>query len=255
VNLSALSANLIESELFGHRRGAFTGAVADHAGWLETCTDCGTVFLDEIAELDPPLQVKLLRVLQSRRFQRVGETREREFTGKIIAATNRDLVEERSAGRFRSDLYYRLCADVIRTPTLREQLADSPEDLAHLVELLCTRIVGEAETATLRREVLSWIEKALGASYTWPGNVRELEQCVRNVLVRGEYHPEPVRSSGDLGSELERGELSAEDLLRRYCTLVYARTGSYEEAARRLGLDRRTVKAKVDLELLARMRE
>jgi hypothetical protein len=254
VNLSALSANLIESELFGHRRGAFTGAVADHAGWLETCTDCGTVFLDEIAELDPPIQVKLLRVLQSRRFQRVGETREREFTGKIIAATNRDLVEERSAGRFRSDLYYRLCADVIRTPTLREQLADSPEDLAHLVELLCTRIVGEAEAAPLRREVLSWIEKELGASYTWPGNVRELEQCVRNVLVRGEYHPEPVRQSGDLGSQLERGELSAEELLSRYCTIVYARTGSYEEAARRLGLDRRTVKAKVDLELLERMR-
>jgi hypothetical protein len=254
VNLSALSANLIESELFGHRRGAFTGAFADHAGWLETCSDCGTVFLDEIAELDPQLQVKLLRVLQSRRFQRVGETREREFTGKIIAATNRDLVEERSAGRFRSDLYYRLCADVIRTPTLREQLADSPEDLTHLVELLCARIVGETEAVALGREVQSWIEKELGPTYAWPGNVRELEQCVRNVLVRGEYRPEHVRPSGDLGSELERGELTAEELLSRYCTLVYAQTGSYEEAARRLGLDRRTVKAKVDLELLERMR-
>jgi hypothetical protein len=254
VNLSALSANLIESELFGHRRGAFTGAFADHAGWLETCADCGTVFLDEIAELDPPLQVKLLRVLQSRRFQRVGETREREFTGKIIAATNRDLVEERSAGRFRPDLYYRLCADVIRTPTLREQLGDSPDDLARLVEILCARIVGETEAVALCREVLSWIEKQLGASYAWPGNVRELEQCVRNVLVRGAYHPEPVRVSGDLGSQLERGELSADELLRRYCTIVYSQTGSYEEAARRLGLDRRTVKAKVDLELLERMR-
>jgi transcriptional regulator of acetoin/glycerol metabolism len=254
VNLSALSANLIESELFGHRRGAFTGAFADHAGWLETCIDCGSVFLDEIAELDPQLQVKLLRVLQSRRFQRVGETREREFTGKIIAATNRDLVEERSAGRFRSDLYYRLCADVIRTPTLREQLADAPEDLGHLVEILCVRIVGENEAFALRREVLSWIEKDLGPSYTWPGNVRELEQCVRNVLVRGAYHPEPMCGPDDLGSQLERGELSAEELLRRYCTIVYARTGSYEEAARRLGLDRRTVKAKVDLELLERMR-
>ena len=255
VNLSALSANLIESELFGHRRGAFTGAFADHAGWLETCADCGSVFLDEIAELDPPLQVKLLRVLQSRRFQRVGETREREFTGKIIAATNRDLAEERAAGRFRPDLYYRLCADVIRTPTLREQLSDSPDDLTRLVDVLCGRIVGETEAVGLRREVLSWIEKELGASYAWPGNVRELEQCVRNVLVRGVYHPEPVRASGDLGSQLERGELSADELLRRYCTIVYAQTGSYEEAARRLGIDRRTVKAKVDLELLERMRQ
>jgi len=82
----------------------------------------------------------------------------------------------------------------------------------------------------------------------------ELEQCVRNVLVRGEYHPEPVRARGDLASQLERGELSADDLLRRYCTAVYARTGSYEEAALRLGLDRRTVKAKVDLELLERLK-
>ena len=104
---------MIESELFGHRRGAFTGAVEDRSGWLETCGPHGAVFLDEIGELDAAIQVKLLRVLQSRTFQRIGETKPRRFEGKVIAATNRDLDEEIGAGRFRSDLYYRLCADVV----------------------------------------------------------------------------------------------------------------------------------------------
>src|SRR5690606_8428305 len=118
LNLSALSPTLIESELFGHRRGAFTGAIEDRAGWLETCPARGTVFLDEIGELDGPIQVKLLRVLQSRTFQRLGDTRTRRFGGKIIAATHRDLAAEMQAGRFRADLYYRLCSDLITTPTL-----------------------------------------------------------------------------------------------------------------------------------------
>jgi transcriptional regulator with AAA-type ATPase domain len=103
LNLSALSPTLIESELFGHRKGAFTGAVADRAGWLEISPRNGTVFLDEIGELDAAIQVKLLRVVQSRVFQRLGETDERPFHGKIIAATNRDLAAEIRAGRFRED--------------------------------------------------------------------------------------------------------------------------------------------------------
>ena len=111
----ALPATLVESELFGHRRGAFTGAVQDRAGWLEACPAHGTVFLDEIGELEPALQVKLLRVLQERTFHRIGDTRERRFSGKLIAATNRDLAAEIQAGRFREDLYYRLCADVIES--------------------------------------------------------------------------------------------------------------------------------------------
>jgi hypothetical protein len=126
VNLSAVAPTLIESELFGHRRGAFTGAIADRSGWLETCGIHGSVFLDEIGELDLAIQVKLLRVLQTRTFQRIGEIKPRRFEGKVIAATNRDLDEEIDAARFRSDLYYRICADLIRTPTLREQLADAP---------------------------------------------------------------------------------------------------------------------------------
>ncbi len=257
VNLSALSPTLIESELFGHRRGAFTGALEDREGWLEACSALGSVFLDEIGELEPSLQVKLLRVLQARSFQRVGETQDRRFQGKLIAATNRDLANEIASSRFRDDLYYRLCADVIRTPTLREQIADSPGELPGLISVLARRIVGEPDAEALTREVIAFATRELGREYPWPGNVRELEQCVRNVLIRGHYRPPeiPLPSGGDELAELLRsGSLSANDLLCRYCTQVYAQTGSYQAAARRLGLDRRTVKAKVDAELLERLR-
>ncbi len=257
VNLSALSPALIESELFGHRRGAFTGALRDRVGWLEDCSPRGTVFLDEIGELDGPIQVKLLRVLQSRSFQRVGETEERRFEGKLVAATNRDLAAEIAAGRFRADLYYRLCADVVRTPTLREQIADSPDELPGLVSLLARRIVGEEDAQALTREVVAFVDSHLGRDYPWPGNVRELEQCVRNVLIRGHYTPADLAADAadELPALLRGGALSADELLRRYCTHVYALVGSYEEAGRRLGLDRRTVKAKLDPELLARLLE
>ncbi|MBW2274277.1 MAG: sigma-54-dependent Fis family transcriptional regulator [Deltaproteobacteria bacterium] len=255
VNLSALSPSLIESELFGHRRGAFTGALENRVGWLEACPPFGSVFLDEIGELEGPIQVKLLRVLQARGFQRVGETHERHFEGKIITATNRDLSEEIAAGRFRQDLYYRLCSDVIRTPTLREQIADSPEELRDLIAVLARRIVGDEDHEALTEETARFVEGELGLDYAWPGNVRELEQCVRNVLIRGRYEPPGLARPGeDLSALLREGKLSADDLLRRYCTEVYARVGSYEEASRRLGLDRRTVKAKVDTELLEQLR-
>jgi transcriptional regulator with AAA-type ATPase domain len=256
LNLSSLSPTLVESELFGHRRGSFTGALQDRAGWLESCGPHGSVFLDEIGELDVAIQVKLLRVLQDRTFQRIGETGERRFQGKIIAATNRDLADEMDAGRFRADLYYRLCADVIETPTLRAQLARAPGEIRNLVLVLARRIAGADEADALTDEVVAWVSKELGSDYPWPGNVRELEQCVRNVLVQGRYLParRPHTAGEDLATLLREGHLSAEDLLRRYCTETYARTGNYEEAARRLGLDRRTVKAKVDPELLERLR-
>lgn len=263
VNLAALSSSLIESELFGHRRGAFTGATEDRQGWLEGCGPLGTIFLDEIGELDPAIQVKLLRVLQSRTFQRIGETEERPFQGKIIAATNRDLEVEMQSGRFREDLYYRLCANVIETPTLREQIQDDPEELAALVGVVASRIAGD-EGEGLAVETLESIRTSLPGDYAWPGNVRELEQCVRSVLVQGTYRPprKSVDPAGGIGSMLGQGtiapallgcEASADDLLREYATRVYARAGSYEAAARILGLDRRTVKAKIDPELLSEL--
>src|SRR6185369_1282817 len=133
INISALSPTLVESELFGHRRGAFTGAVADRRGWLETCPDLGSVFLDELGDMDPAIQVKLLRVIETRTFHPVGDTAARQFRGKLIAATNRDLSAAMAKGQFREDLYYRLCSDQISTPSLAEQLAASPGVLRELV--------------------------------------------------------------------------------------------------------------------------
>ena len=257
LNLSALSPTLIESELFGHRKGAFTGALQDRAGWLEVCPPLGTVFLDEIGELDGSIQVKLLRVLETREFQRLGETKSRKFHGKVIAATNRDLAREMKAGRFREDLYYRLCSDLIATPSLREQLADSPEELGNLVLFIAQRITGPEEAEPLAGEVELWIERNLGRDYPWPGNVRELEQCVRNILIRNEYRAPRTPTQeprGRLVEALSAGELTADELLTRYCTLIYAQTGNYQETARRLALDRRTVKSKIDPDLLEAFR-
>jgi DNA-binding NtrC family response regulator len=256
LNLSALPSSLIESELFGHRRGAFTGAIEDHTGWLEVCKPLGAIFLDEIGDFDGQIQVKLLRVLQTRTFQPVGDTSDRRFEGKIVAATNRDLAKEMEEGRFRPDLYYRICADVIQTPTLAEQIADAPDDLRDLVLILARRIVGLDEADALAVEVVDWIDRNLGRDYGWPGNVRELEQCVRNVMIRGAYRPpDQVRPlSEDVTRSILAGRLTAEEVLRHYCTRVYHQAGSYEEAARRLGLDRRTVKARVDAGLLEQLR-
>jgi DNA-binding NtrC family response regulator len=257
LNPSALSPTLFESELFGHRRGAFTGAVEDRPGWLEVCPPLGTVFLDEIGELEPALQVKLLRVLQTRSFQRLGDTRDRRFEGKIVAATNRDLAREMPAGRFRPDLYYRLCSDVITTPSLQEQLRTAPGERAGLVRFIARRVAGNDEAESLAVETERWIDTHLGPDYGWPGNVRELEQCVRNVMIRGEYRPPGAASPSArqyLADAMLNGSLSAEELLRRYCTLVYAQTGSYQETGRRLGLDRRTVREKIDAGLLAELR-
>ena len=256
LNLSALSPALIESELFGHRRGAFTGALADRVGWLEVCSPLGSVFLDEIGDIDISIQVKLLRVIQTRTFQRIGETENRSFSGKLIAATNRDLGAEMDEGRFRNDLYYRLCSDIVTTPSLREQLTETPQELRVLTGFIARRIIGE-EAEQLADEVVAWIDKHLGPDYAWPGNVRELEQCVRNVLIRKSYVPRtaaPKDARTRLASEFCEGVLSADELLSRYCTVVYAQTDNYAEAARRLGLDRRTVKSHVDEKLLGELK-
>jgi transcriptional regulator with AAA-type ATPase domain len=255
ISLSAMSPTLIESELFGHKRGSFTGAVSDRAGWLEVCPLHGTVFLDEIGELDPAIQVKLLRVLQARTFSRLGETETRQFEGKIVAATNRNLDEEMHEGRFRQDLYYRLCSDIVHVPSLRQRIAAEGGELHQLVMHISHRTVGD-EGPALAAEVEAWIDGHLGSDYEWTGNVRELEQCIRNVLIRKEYVPPRSRPRGiddpvdALSAALREGRMTADELLRWYCTLVYARTGSYEATARQLQLDRRTVKAKIDPALL-----
>ena len=249
LHLSAMPHTLIESELFGHKKGAYTGALQDRIGWMELCSDHGSVFLDEIGEINEEIQVKLLRLLQSRKFQRLGESDDRVFRGKIIAATNRDLAECIQQGRFRGDLYYRLCADIVETPSLREQLDGSSESLSNLVHFLSVRIVGREEADDLADESLTWIKQNLGNEYAWPGNVRELEQCVRNILIRGQYTPSHA-ISGQGGDVLFRGledcSLTAEELLSFYCAKMYQKTGSYQQAAKLLELDRRTVKKRID---------
>lgn len=249
INIAALPATLIESELFGHRRGAFTGALQDRRGWLEACPPYGSVFLDELGDLDFSVQVKLLRVIETRTFHPVGDTASKRFDGKLIAATNRNLAAEMERGRFREDLYYRLCSDLIATPSLRDQLRETPEALGELVRYMAGRVAG-AEAEALAPEVMAWMREHLPEDYAWPGNYRELEQCVRNVLIRKDYRPAPSEPPEGLDS---LDGLTADELLRRYCTTVYAKTGNYEETARRLELDRRTVKSKIDPELLARL--
>jgi transcriptional regulator with AAA-type ATPase domain len=248
INIAALSPTLIESELFGHRRGSFTGAIGDRKGWLEACPPSGAVFLDELGEMDLAIQVKLLRVMETRRFSAVGDTVLRDFQGKLIAATNRDLPAEIRAGRFREDLYYRLCADLIQTPSLADQIRDSPQVLRELVHYMTLRTVGD-EAERCLPEVLNWIAENLPADYAWPGNYRELEQCVRNVIIRRSYQPLTAASStgeDEFVARFRAGQFSADELLAEYAARVYRLTGSYEEAARRMGLDRRTVKAKVE---------
>ncbi|MGB6946237.1 MAG: sigma 54-interacting transcriptional regulator [Bryobacteraceae bacterium] len=248
INIAALSPTLIESELFGHRRGSFTGAAGDRKGWLEACPPAGSVFLDELGEMDLAIQVKLLRVIETRTFSAVGDTAPREFHGKLIAATNRDLPTEIRAGRFREDLYYRLCADLIPTPSLADQIRDSPGVLRELLHYMTVRTVGD-EAERCLPEVEEWIAHELPADYAWPGNYRELEQCVRNVIIRRSYRPLAQVAGGnedEFFARFRAGQLSADELLSRYAARVYQLTGSYEEAARKMGLDRRTVKAKVE---------
>jgi DNA-binding NtrC family response regulator len=282
LNPSALAPALIESELFGHKQGSFTGAHEDRKGWLEQCKEYGAVFLDEIGELDAAIQVKLLRVLESRQFQKVGDTETLTFKGKIIAATNRDLAVEMGAGRFRRDLYYRLCADQVLTPSLAEQLADRPGDLPELVRFIARKVLVKPtddpdglafvrapdndlteEVERLTAEVVTWIDGKLGHNYAWPGNFRELGQCVRNIMIRGSYRPpwSPRDGVGGLGpvEELLRHarevRLTADELLGRYYALAYSRFGeSWKAAGRTLGVDWRTVRDRHDPAFLEKLR-
>ena len=262
LNLSALSPTLIESELFGHRKGSFTGAVADRIGWLEACSPSGAVFLDEIGELSLELQVKLLRVLQQRTYTRLGDTEELTFQGKIVAATNRDIEAEIGSGRFREDFYFRICSDRIQTPSLKAQLDDRPTDLSWLIESILRKQIAEEQVAEMGANVTTWIENNLGPNYPWHGNIRELEQCVRSFLIREHYTPLNIEKSDAANSELPlwlrpvvAGKLTGEELLSRYCTFVYSQRGSYEQTAQVLKLDRRTVKAKIDTDLLEQLKD
>ena len=192
-------------------------------------------------------QSRLLRVLENGEYIRVGSSKVLKTNVRVVAATNVKLLEAVSKGKFREDLYYRLCADVVRTPSLHEQIGDAPAELRHLVGFLVARIV-PAEADSVTDEVANWIEESLGSDYAWPGNIRELEQCVRNVLIRNEYRP-LSRSSQEpadrLADDVRWNRLTSAELISRYYTQVFNATGSYEQASRLLDVDRRTVKTRM----------
>jgi Nif-specific regulatory protein len=178
INCAALTETLLESELFGHEKGAFTGAVAQKKGKLEVA-EGGTVFLDEAGEMAPPLQAKLLRVLQQREFERVGGTRTLRLDVRLIAATNRDLAAEVKRGAFREDLYHRLNVVAIRVPPLRDRAEDIPALARHFLERAAARC---------RRRVtgISAEAERYLTTYSWPGNIRELENAIERAVVLGQ---------------------------------------------------------------------
>ncbi|MBE9523147.1 MAG: sigma-54-dependent Fis family transcriptional regulator [Proteobacteria bacterium] len=247
VNLSQFPEALIESELFGHKKGAFTGAIDDQPGVFALCTPHGSIFIDEIGDASIPVQIKLLQVLQERTFSPLGERIKCRFNGRVIAATNKPLDTLLQRGVFREDFYYRLCSDVITVPPLRQRLEEDPMEMDALLELLVERTLGEpsSEWVSLVRDILY---RNLGENYAWPGNVREVEQAVRRIVLSREYrgHLYAKPASDNLSEQMQlginKGNLTAKQLLSTYCTLLYRQHKNLEEVARRTQLDRRTVK-------------
>lgn len=250
LNLSQFPETLIESELFGHKKGAFTGAISDHQGAFARCTPHGAILLDEIGDVSTTVQVKLLQVLQERTFTPVGDSQKQRFRGRVIAATNKPLEELRQIGAFRDDFFYRLCSDIVKVPPLRQRLHEDPQELEVLLEHVVKRILGEA-SSSLVKTIRDILDRELGRDYQWPGNVRELEQAVRRILLIGRYLGETQTSAFDLRSrvhqEIDFGSLDAQGLLAAYCALLYKHHGSFEEVARRTKLDRRTVKKYIQM--------
>jgi DNA-binding NtrC family response regulator len=255
VNCAALTATLLTSELFGHEKGAFTGASDQHVGRFELA-DGGTLLLDEISEISSDLQAKLLRVLEEREFERVGGSRPIHVDVRIVATTNRDLMAEVRAGRFREDLFYRLNVIPIHLPPLRERKGDIPLIIRHYLELFGREL---GTKATLDDEALRLL-----VEYRWPGNVRELVNIVERLLVLNggatldaaavaRCLPElgaasapaaqPGAAAPAAGAVARFGDaLTLDELERRHIIATLERVGgNKQEAADRLGIARRTL--------------
>lgn len=233
VNCAALSKDLAASQLFGHKRGAFTGAVDDHRGFFEAA-DGGTLFLDEIGDVPLDVQVKLLRVLEERTITRLGETKPRNVDVRILVATHRDLREEVEKGRFREDLLYRIHVARVELPPLRHRRADIP--------LLTHAFMEEARAITGKRvEEISYEAMHRLIDYDWPGNVRELRNAVEHALIRAQG---PVLQSGDLPSEVRAVDAPALDLPNdekaRILAALEQTDDNRKEAAKLLGISRAT---------------
>ena len=241
VNCGAIAETLLESELFGHVRGSFTGAVSDTKGLFEQAHG-GTVFLDEIGETSPALQVKLLRVLEEGEVRPVGAGRPLKVDARVVAATNVELEKEVAEGRFRQDLFYRLSVVVIRVPPLRERRADIPLLVTQFLSNACARAGRQVEFSSTALEALS--------SYSWPGNVRELENTVErlvlfshgSVIDRADLPATFVGGSPDMATALFADLPPLEEIERRYLLHVLeAVSGNRTRAADVMGIDRRTL--------------
>jgi Nif-specific regulatory protein len=236
INCAALNENLLESELFGHERGAFTGAITQKKGKLEVA-DGGTVFLDEIGELSLVLQAKLLRVLQQREMERVGGTKTIPLDIRLVAATNRDLEQGVSKGDFRRDLFYRLNVVSLRAPTLRER----PEDILPLSEHFAKKYAAECGRKIVG---LAPAARAYLQSYSWPGNVRELENAIERAVVLGsadmllaEDLPEHIRESRPEAVSASMYEEAVEAAKRQVVLQAFEQVNhDHEAAAKILGL-------------------
>jgi len=239
INCAALQENLLESELFGHEKGAFTGAVAAKPGLVEVA-EGGTLFIDEIGEMAPGLQAKLLRVLEDGHYRRVGGTQEMNADVRVVAATNRDLAEEIKNGRFREDLFYRLNVVSIFLPPLRERQSDIPELVEHF---LTSRQIGP-----LRSRVDAEAMKALLA-YSWPGNVRELANVLERAQILAENHiitpedlPENIASTAPMAEEAAGDPNHLSEVERRHVrNILQQEKGNKVHAARILGISRRSL--------------
>ncbi|HXU01002.1 MAG TPA: sigma-54 dependent transcriptional regulator [Polyangia bacterium] len=237
INCPTLTEELLASELFGHTKGAFTGAIRDQPGRVEAA-EGGTLFLDEIGDLPPGLQAKLLRFLQERQFERLGETRTRKADVRVVAATNRDLEEDVKTGRFREDLFFRLNVIDILVPTLRERREDIIP-LARRFLAFFARAVGRALPS------FSPSAEAALASYAWPGNVRELRNAIEravilwpSALIEPQAFPERIAESAARGAAVTVGaDVTVEELERAHISAVVARSRTMEDAAQILGID------------------
>jgi Nif-specific regulatory protein len=248
VNCAALSESLLESELFGHEKGAFTGAVASRAGRIEEAVG-GTLFLDEIGDFSPAVQVKLLRVLQEREYERVGSNRTCRADVRIVGATNRDLERAVEEGSFRADLYYRINVFPIYLPPLRRRKDDVMQLVNHFMEKYSARM-----SKPVRRISTPAINMLM--AYHWPGNVRELENCIEHAVllaqdgvVRGTDLPPTLQFPEATGIRPQQGTLKERihNLERELIVDGLKRNADNVAAvARELGLTARMVRYKID---------
>ena len=239
LNCAAIPFDLLESELFGHERGAFTGAIAQRVGRFELA-DKGTLFLDEVGDIPPGLQPKLLRVLQEQEFERLGGTRTHQVDVRLVAATNRNLADMVKRNEFRSDLYYRLNVFPIPLPALRERREDIPALVEHFVEIYSRRMDKKIEH--IAPETMSAL-----TSHPWPGNIRELQNFIERsvILTSGNVLQPPLGSLQSCAGAESLGAVTLEDAEREHIRKILEQTrwvvAGPNGAAARLGIKRSTL--------------